>query len=91
MTTITKDDLHNMWAAEQLQKQEKTIALYVNAISADIIAHNEIGNKTYKKVLYKETDQVKTQVVQRLQSVFIDSNIIYSETDQSITVDWSSD
>lgn len=89
MTTITRDDLHTMWAAEQLQKQETDITLYVNAISEHIIAYNKIGNKKYKKILYKETDQVKTQVVQRLQSIFIDSSIVYSETDQSITVDWS--
>ena len=90
MTTITKEDLQAMCADEQLKKQEKLIELYVRAITADIISHNGIGHKKCKKVLYKETDHVKTQVVQQLQTVFIDSKIVYSETDQCITVDWSS-
>ena len=89
MTTITKDELQAMWVAEQVRKQDETIKMYVKAISIDIIAHNNAGNKKCKKVLYKETDHVKTQVVQQLQSVFVDSKITYSDTDQSITVDWS--
>ena len=89
MTTITRDDLHAMWIAEQVRKQDETIKMYVKAIHIEIIAHNNAGNKKCKKVLYKETDFVKAQVVKQLKSVFIDSEIIYSETDQSITVDWS--
>ena len=80
-----------MFIGEQLQKEQKMIELFVKAITADVISRNKDGKKTCKKILYKEKDYVKTQVVQRLQSVFIDSKIIYSETDQSITVDWSSD
>jgi hypothetical protein len=91
MTTITRDELQAMWIAEQVRKQDETIKRYVKAITADVIAHNNAGNKKCKKVLYKETDFVKTQVVQQLKSVFVDSKIIYSDTDQSITVDWSLD
>jgi len=89
MTTITREDLQAMWIAEQVRKQDETIKMYVNAISIDIIAHNNAGNKKCKKVLYKETDFVKAQVVKQLQTVFIDSEIIYTEADHSITVDWS--
>lgn len=89
MTTITRDDLQAMYISEQVRKQDETIKMYVNAISSDVVSHNNRGKKTCNKVLYKETDFVKTQVVKQLKSVFIDSEIIYSETDQSITVDWS--
>ena len=89
MTTITKDELQAMWIAEQVRKQDETIKMYVNAISSDVVSHNNRGKKTCNKVLYKETDFVKAQVVKQLKSVFIDSEIIYSEADHSITVDWS--
>ena len=91
MTTITRDDLHAMLIVEQLRKQDESIKMYVNAITSEILWHNKNGKKIYKKILYKEPDQVKTQVMQQLQSVFIDSKIVYSETDQSITIDWSED
>ena len=89
MTTITRDELHAKWLAEQMITQEKTISLYFNAISENILSYNKMGNTKYKKILYKETDIVKSQVVKQLQSVFIDSKVVYSETDESITVDWS--
>jgi hypothetical protein len=89
MTTISRDDLCAMWVTEQSRKQDESIKMYVNAITSEILWHNKNGKKMYKKVLYKEPEQVKTQVMQQLQSVFIDSKIVYSETDHSITIDWS--
>ena len=80
-----------MLIAEQVRKQDESIKMYVNAITSEILWHNKNNKKTYTKILYKETDEVKNQVVQQLQLVFIDSKIVYSETDQSITVDWSED
>ena len=71
MTTITKDELQAMWIAEQVRKQDETIKMYVNAISSDVVSHNNRGKKTCKKVLYKETDFVKAQVVKQLKSVFL--------------------
>jgi len=91
MTTITREDLQAMLIAEQVRKQDETIKMYVNAITSEILWNNKNNKKTYTKILYKETDEVKNQVVQQLQLVFIDSKIVYSETDQSITVDWSED
>ena len=91
MTTITREDLQAMLIAEQVRKQDETIKMYVNAITSEILWHNKNNKKTYKKILYNETDQIKTQVVQQLQLVFIDSNIVYSEDEQSITIDWSED
>lgn len=89
MTTITREDLQAMLIAEQMRKQDETIKMYVNAITSEILWNNKNNKKTYTKILYKETDEVKNQVVQQLQLVFIDSKIVYSETDQSITIDWS--
>ena len=89
MTTITRDELQAIWIAEQVRKQDESITMYVKAISTDIIANNNAGKKKCKKVLYKESDRVKAQVVKQLKSVFIDSEIIYTEADHSITVDWS--
>ena len=91
MTTITRDDLLAMRRAETLRQQDNTIAMYVNAISYDVVSCNNKGKTTCTKVLYRETDYIKTQVMKQLQSVFIDSNIVYSETDHSITMDWSAD
>ena len=91
MATITRDDLLAMRRAETLRQQDNTIAMYVNAISYDVVSCNNQGKSTCTKVLYQETDYVKTQVMKQLQSVFIDSNIVYSETDQSITMDWTAD
>jgi hypothetical protein len=88
-TTITKDNLHDMWIAEQVRKQDETIKMYVNAITSEILWNNKHGKKSYTKILYKEPEHVKTQVMQQLQSVFVDSNIVYSDNDGSITIDWS--
>ena len=76
MSTISRDDLQAMWIAKQLRERDETVKLYVNAISSDVVSHNNRGKTTCNKVLYKETDYVKTQVMKQLQSVFIDSKII---------------
>ena len=89
MASFTREDLHAAWIAEQSLKLEKTIAMYVNAISASVIIYNKEGKKKYKKNLYKEPDTVIFQVIEKLQSVFIDSSIVHNETDYSITIDWS--
>jgi len=89
MATFTREDLHAAHIAEKLKKQEETIAMYVNAISTCVIIYNKKGKKKYKKILYKEQDTVIFQVIEQLQSVFIDSSIVYNETDYSITIDWS--
>ena len=49
MTTITRDELHAKWLAEQMITQEKTISLYFNAISENILSYNKMGNTKYKK------------------------------------------
>ena len=89
MTTFTRDDLQAAWVEEQLKNQEETIVMYVKAITSDVISHNKKGNKKYKKILYKEPDVIKTEVIKQLQSIFIDSIIVYTETDHGITIDWT--
>ena len=91
MSTITKANLNAMLKAEKIRKQEADIQMYVNAITNDILSRNKMGHTQYNKILYKEPDQVKEQIVKQLQSVFIDSKITYWEVDHIITVDWSED
>jgi aminoglycoside N3'-acetyltransferase len=89
MATFTREDLHAAHIAEKLQKQEKDITRFVNAISECVIIYNKEGKKKYKKIMYNEPDTVIFQVIKQLQSIFIDSTIVYTETDNGITIDWS--
>jgi hypothetical protein len=97
MATITRDDLRRMKTENVIRKKEKKIKYYVNYIKDKIIERNDDGDIIYffnfDAQSKKETEELGTEIVARLQEIFIDMEITYRQAsgtyDTHIEFDWS--
>jgi len=99
MATFTCEDLHKKYTENQKEIHEKNMQTYIANIQEKVLLMNIQGLKSLRYPFYKycsigkNPDTIK-EIVRRLQEIFIDSDIMFKETnegysDSQIMIDWS--